>query len=74
LCLLFATGRRRELVVASVSYLVGALLTSAAPNFLVMVVGRFLYGIGIGLVMKPFDALLYVIVGVASYLIMNSVS
>ncbi|XP_051198671.1 D-xylose-proton symporter-like 2 isoform X1 [Lolium perenne] len=44
-------GRRRELVVASVSYLIGALLTAAAPNFLIMVVGRFLYGIGIGLAM-----------------------
>jgi predicted MFS family arabinose efflux permease len=47
---LLTTGRRRELVVSSIMYLIGALLTAVAPNFLIMVVGRFLYGIGIGLV------------------------
>jgi MFS family permease len=62
-------GRRRELVVASVSYLIGALLTGAAPNFLIMVVGRFLYGIGIGLVIKRDDTLFYVIVHIANYII-----
>jgi predicted MFS family arabinose efflux permease len=49
--------------------LIGALLTAAAPNFLIMVVGRFLYGIGIGLVIKPDDALFYVIVHIANYII-----
>ncbi|KAK3153417.1 hypothetical protein QOZ80_2BG0172300 [Eleusine coracana subsp. coracana] len=44
-------GRRKELILASISYLIGALLTAAAPNFPIMVVGRFLYGIGIGLAM-----------------------
>uniref|UniRef100_M8B887 D-xylose-proton symporter-like protein 2 n=1 Tax=Aegilops tauschii TaxID=37682 RepID=M8B887_AEGTA len=44
-------GRRRELVVSSIMYLIGALLTAVTPNFLIMVVGRFLYGIGIGLAM-----------------------
>uniref|UniRef100_I1QWB3 Major facilitator superfamily (MFS) profile domain-containing protein n=1 Tax=Oryza glaberrima TaxID=4538 RepID=I1QWB3_ORYGL len=44
-------GRRRELILSSVSYLIGALLTAAAPNFPIMVVGRFFYGIGIGLAM-----------------------
>ncbi|CAL4915804.1 unnamed protein product [Urochloa decumbens] len=44
-------GRRKELVISSISYLIGAFLTAAAPNFAIMVVGRFLYGIGIGLAM-----------------------
>ncbi|XP_074583339.1 D-xylose-proton symporter-like 2 [Curcuma longa] len=44
-------GRRRELILASVLYFVGALSTSLAPNFSLLVVGRFFYGIGIGLVM-----------------------
>ncbi|WOL05579.1 D-xylose-proton symporter-like 2 isoform X2 [Canna indica] len=44
-------GRRRELIFASLLYLVGALLTSLAPNFSLMVVGRLVYGAGIGLVM-----------------------
>ncbi|OMP01497.1 Sugar/inositol transporter [Corchorus olitorius] len=44
-------GRRRELITASIMYLVGALVTAFAPNLVVMVIGRFLYGIGIGLAM-----------------------
>lgn len=44
-------GRRRELISAAVLYLVGAVVTGVAPNFAVMVIGRFIYGIGIGLVM-----------------------
>ncbi|KAL6906305.1 hypothetical protein ACP4OV_003906 [Aristida adscensionis] len=44
-------GRRKELILASISYLIGALLTAATPNFPIMVVGRLLYGIGIGLAM-----------------------
>lgn len=44
-------GRRRELILASVLYLVGALITALAPDFAVMVVGRFVFGIGIGLAM-----------------------
>lgn len=35
---------------AAVLYLVGALVTAFAPDFVVMVIGRFVYGIGIGLV------------------------
>lgn len=35
---------------ASILYLFGALLTAFAPNFPVLVVGRFIFGIGIGLV------------------------
>ncbi|WOL09517.1 D-xylose-proton symporter-like 2 [Canna indica] len=44
-------GRRRELILSSVLYFAGALLTALAPNFFVMVVGRFVYGTGIGLAM-----------------------
>eukprot|EP00268_Persea_americana_P002492 TRINITY_DN10751_c0_g1_i1.p1 TRINITY_DN10751_c0_g1~~TRINITY_DN10751_c0_g1_i1.p1 ORF type:complete len:506 (-),score=94.63 TRINITY_DN10751_c0_g1_i1:392-1909(-) len=44
-------GRRRELIVSSLLYLVGALLTALAPNFPIMVIGRFVFGIGIGLAM-----------------------
>ncbi|KAI0489249.1 hypothetical protein KFK09_029091 [Dendrobium nobile] len=42
-------GRRRELIFASIVYFVGSLLTAVAPNFPVMVIGRLLFGIGIGL-------------------------
>ncbi|KAJ0970874.1 hypothetical protein J5N97_018833 [Dioscorea zingiberensis] len=44
-------GRRRELITSSMLYLIGALLTAFAPNFPIMVVGRFVFGIGIGLAM-----------------------
>ncbi|XVF41665.1 hypothetical protein PTKIN_Ptkin01aG0298000 [Pterospermum kingtungense] len=44
-------GRRRELITASILYLVGALVTALSPNLAVMVIGRFVYGIGIGLAM-----------------------
>lgn len=33
-------------------YLIGALVTAFAPSFSIMVVGRFVYGIGIGLVIE----------------------
>lgn len=55
---MLTTGRRRELVVSSIMYLIGALLTAVAPNFLIMVVGRFLYGIGIGLVTTILNVIL----------------
>uniref|UniRef100_A0A2P2JF34 Uncharacterized protein MANES_08G162600 n=2 Tax=Rhizophora mucronata TaxID=61149 RepID=A0A2P2JF34_RHIMU len=44
-------GRRRELILAALLYLVGALVTALAPEFAVMVIGRFVFGIGIGLAM-----------------------
>ncbi|GMI88754.1 hypothetical protein like AT5G17010 [Hibiscus trionum] len=44
-------GRRRELITASIMYLIGAVVTAFAPNLVVMVIGRFVYGIGIGLAM-----------------------
>ncbi|XP_042469742.1 D-xylose-proton symporter-like 2 [Zingiber officinale] len=44
-------GRRRELILSSMLYFVGALLTALAPNLPIMVAGRFIFGIGIGLAM-----------------------
>ncbi|KAL8216568.1 hypothetical protein R6Q57_023405 [Mikania cordata] len=44
-------GRRRELMVSAASYIIGAVVTSLAPGFAIMVIGRFIYGIGIGLAM-----------------------
>lgn len=44
-------GRRRELISASVFYILGAILTAISPNFPLLVIGRFIYGIAIGLAM-----------------------
>ncbi|XLU71333.1 hypothetical protein S245_030386, partial [Arachis hypogaea] len=44
-------GRRRKLVSAALLYLVGALVIALAPNLPILVIGRFVYGIGIGLAM-----------------------
>ncbi|KAK1361114.1 MFS domain-containing protein, partial [Heracleum sosnowskyi] len=44
-------GRRKELLLSSTLYLVGALVTALAPNFVVMVIGRLVFGMGIGLAM-----------------------
>ncbi|XP_034205622.1 D-xylose-proton symporter-like 2 isoform X2 [Prunus dulcis] len=44
-------GRRRELISAAILYLLGALVTALAPDLPVMVIGRFVFGIGIGLAM-----------------------
>ncbi|KAI7730120.1 hypothetical protein M8C21_005504, partial [Ambrosia artemisiifolia] len=43
--------RRRELMVSAASYIIGAVITTLAPGFAIMVIGRFIYGIGIGLAM-----------------------
>ncbi|KAK9732455.1 hypothetical protein RND81_04G001500 [Saponaria officinalis] len=45
-------GRRKELIVAAIVYFVGALLTALSPNYLLLVFGRFIFGIGIGLAMN----------------------
>lgn len=37
-------------MVSAASYIIGALITTLAPNFVIMVIGRIVYGIGIGLV------------------------
>lgn len=43
-------GRKRELMVAASLYLAGALITALAIDLPVVVIGRFVYGMGIGLV------------------------
>ncbi|XP_027354589.1 D-xylose-proton symporter-like 2 isoform X3 [Abrus precatorius] len=42
-------GRRRELITSALLYLVGAIVTAIAPNFPILVLGRIVFGIGIGL-------------------------
>ncbi|XP_028778129.1 D-xylose-proton symporter-like 2 [Neltuma alba] len=44
-------GRKRELILAASLYLAGALITALAVGFPIVVVGRFVYGMGIGLAM-----------------------
>ncbi|XP_004309072.1 PREDICTED: D-xylose-proton symporter-like 2 [Fragaria vesca subsp. vesca] len=44
-------GRRFELIASAVLYCIGALITALAPEFPVMVIGRFVFGVGIGLAM-----------------------
>lgn len=44
-------GRRRELIIAAVLYLLGGLITANAPGLGVLLAGRLLYGLGIGLAM-----------------------
>ncbi|KAA3456748.1 D-xylose-proton symporter-like 3, chloroplastic [Gossypium australe] len=43
-------GRRRELLIAALLYVLGGVLTAFAPGLSVLLVGRLLYGLGIGLV------------------------
>ncbi|KAK4789399.1 hypothetical protein SAY86_020718 [Trapa natans] len=44
-------GRRRELMLAALLYFVGAIITALAPDLAIMIIGRFVFGIGIGLAM-----------------------
>ncbi|XP_022141003.1 D-xylose-proton symporter-like 2 [Momordica charantia] len=44
-------GRRRELILSALLYLVGAIVTALAPDFAVLIIGRLIYGTGIGLAM-----------------------
>ncbi|XP_065878350.1 D-xylose-proton symporter-like 3, chloroplastic [Euphorbia lathyris] len=44
-------GRRRELIIAAFLYLFGGSVTAFAPDLGVLLVGRLLYGLGIGLAM-----------------------
>lgn len=44
-------GRRRELILSSILYLIGAAITAFAPIYAILVIGRFTYGVGIGLAM-----------------------
>lgn len=44
-------GRRKELIVAATTYILGALMTSLAPSLAIVILGRLIFGIGIGLSM-----------------------
>ncbi|KAK1271880.1 hypothetical protein QJS04_geneDACA007751 [Acorus gramineus] len=44
-------GRRRELIIAAALYITGSLITGLSPNLVVLIIGRLLYGVGIGLAM-----------------------
>jgi len=44
-------GRRKEIMLAAVLYFFGALMESTSPTFGLLVLGRLLYGLGIGLAM-----------------------
>lgn len=44
-------GRRREIITAGVLYIVGALVTALAPSLAVVILGRLVFGVGIGLAM-----------------------
>ncbi|CAK9142169.1 unnamed protein product [Ilex paraguariensis] len=44
-------GRRRELILAAVLYVLGGSITAYAPALYVLLIGRLLYGLGIGLAM-----------------------
>lgn len=44
-------GRRRELLTAGVLYILGSLVTALAPNLTVIILGRLIFGVGIGLAM-----------------------
>lgn len=44
-------GRRRELMIAGGMYIFGGLVTAMAPNLAVVILGRLVFGVGIGLAM-----------------------
>lgn len=44
-------GRRKELILAAFLYILGSSITSFAPNLAVVVTGRLIFGLGIGLSM-----------------------
>ncbi|XP_048632193.1 D-xylose-proton symporter-like 1 [Brassica napus] len=44
-------GRRKGLITAAFLYLIGAIVTAVAPVFPVLIIGRVVYGIGVGLTM-----------------------
>jgi len=50
LVLLNLEGRRKELILAALLYLVGALVTALAPTYSVLIIGRVIYGVSVGLV------------------------
>ncbi|GKV32933.1 hypothetical protein SLEP1_g41496 [Rubroshorea leprosula] len=55
-------GRRRELISAALLYVLGTLITALAPDLGVLLAGRLLYGLGIGLVsFKKLTTIAYVL-------------
>lgn len=46
-----AVGRRKELIIASLFYILGSVLMTLAPSFAFLVAGRLAYGFGIGMAM-----------------------
>lgn len=47
---LTSVGRRRELIIAALLYAAGGSLTAYAPGLGALLLGRLVYGLGIGLV------------------------
>ncbi|MCO5608731.1 hypothetical protein L7F22_062946 [Adiantum nelumboides] len=44
-------GRRRELIAAALFYILGSSLMTFAPSFAILVIGRLVYGFGVGMAM-----------------------
>lgn len=44
-------GRRKELILAALLYILGSSISAFAPNFAILVTGRLIFGLGIGLSM-----------------------
>ncbi|KAG9454585.1 hypothetical protein H6P81_007489 [Aristolochia fimbriata] len=44
-------GRRRELIIAALLYIIGGLVTGFSPTLSILILGRLVYGVGIGLAM-----------------------
>ncbi|XP_057953113.1 D-xylose-proton symporter-like 3, chloroplastic isoform X2 [Malania oleifera] len=59
-------GRKSELITAAVLYLLGGLITAYAPGLNVLLVGRLLYGLGIGLIRGTLISLkeLFIVLGI----------
>ena len=45
-----AVGRRVELITAALLYFAGALITGYAPDLVILIIGRVIYGTSIGMV------------------------
>lgn len=52
-------GRRRELIIAAVLYALGGLITAYTPSLGILLVGRLLYGLGIGWVSLKLNIFLF---------------
>ena len=56
------------MIVAAVLYFVRALVTALSPDFVIMVIGRFVFGIGIGLVICSMHDHLFMLIHVLNIL------